>query len=67
MGVIAVATPIDEVGTLILRPAGLRLWTFESNLGAQRFYERHGFRPIERTAGDNEEGAPDILYVWGAS
>jgi GNAT superfamily N-acetyltransferase len=47
------------------RPEGLRLWTFESNLGAQRFYERHGFRPVERTAGDNEEGAPDILYVWG--
>jgi GNAT superfamily N-acetyltransferase len=45
----------------------LRLWTFESNLGAQRFYERHGFRPIERTAGDNEEGAPDILYIWDAS
>jgi len=50
-----------------VRPEGLRLWTFESNLGAQRFYERHGFRPMERTAGDNEEGAPDILYVWGAS
>jgi GNAT superfamily N-acetyltransferase len=49
------------------RPEGLRLWTFESNLGAQRFYERHGFRPVERTAGDNEEGAPDILYVWDAS
>ena len=50
-----------------VRPEGLRLWTFESNLGAQRFYERHGFRPMERTAGDNEEGAPDILYVWDAS
>ena len=49
------------------RPQGLRLWTFESNLGAQRFYERHGFRQMERTAGDNEEGAPDILYVWKAS
>jgi len=49
------------------RPKGLRLWTFESNLGAQRFYESHGFRPTERTAGDNEEGAPDILYVWDAS
>ena len=49
------------------RPEGLRLWTFESNLGAQRFDERHGFRPMERTAGDNEEGAPDILYVWDAS
>jgi len=49
------------------RPQGLRLWTFESNYGAQRFYERHGFRPMKRTAGDNEEGAPDILYVWKAS
>jgi GNAT superfamily N-acetyltransferase len=37
------------------RPEGLRLWTFEANLGAQRIYERHGFRPMERTAGDNEE------------
>jgi GNAT superfamily N-acetyltransferase len=46
------------------RPGGLRLWTFESNAGAQRFYERHGFRAIDRTEGDNEEGAPDILYVW---
>src|SRR6478672_9993030 len=49
------------------RPKGLRLWTFESNRGGQRFYERHGFRPMERTAGENEEGAPDILYVWDAS
>jgi GNAT superfamily N-acetyltransferase len=45
-------------------PDGLRLWTFESNVGAQRFYERHGFRVAGRTAGENEEGAPDILYVW---
>jgi len=46
------------------RPGGLRLWTFESNVGAQRFYEKHHFRAIDRTAGDNEEGAADILYVW---
>jgi GNAT superfamily N-acetyltransferase len=46
------------------RPQGLRLWTFASNSGAQRFYERHGFIEAERTDGDNEEGAPDILYVW---
>src|SRR5690348_14209804 len=25
------------------RPDGLRLWTFVSNEGAQRFYVRHGF------------------------
>jgi GNAT superfamily N-acetyltransferase len=47
------------------RPEGLRLWTFASNAGAQRFYERHGFVETHRTDGDNEEGAPDILYVWG--
>jgi GNAT superfamily N-acetyltransferase len=46
------------------RPGGLRLWTFESNSGARRFYERHDFRATDRTEGDNEEGAPDILYVW---
>jgi GNAT superfamily N-acetyltransferase len=47
------------------RPDGLRLWTFASNSGAQRFYERHGFVVARRTDGrDNEERAPDILYVW---
>jgi GNAT superfamily N-acetyltransferase len=47
------------------RPDGLQLWTFASNAGAQRFYERHGFVETRRTDGrDNEEGAPDILYVW---
>ena len=25
-----------------LRPQGLQLWTFQSNEGARRFYERHG-------------------------
>jgi GNAT superfamily N-acetyltransferase len=47
------------------RPGGLRLWTFASNDGARRFYERHGFVERDRTGGDNEEGAPDILYGWG--
>ena len=46
-----------------VRPKGLRLSTFESNLGAQRFYERHGFRPMERAEGDNTRKVPDILYV----
>jgi hypothetical protein len=40
-------------------------WTFESNVRAQRFYERQGFVAARRTDGrDNEEGAPDILFVW---
>ena len=47
------------------RPDGLRLWTFASNAGAQRFYARHGFVEAHRFDGrDNEERAPDILYVW---
>jgi GNAT superfamily N-acetyltransferase len=58
------------VGTLLLDDAkarsgaGLDLWTFQSNHGARRFYERHGFAPVEWTDGDNEEGAPDVRYRW---
>lgn len=59
------------IGTQLLglakreRPQGLELWTFATNTGAQRFYERHGFVEAERTDGrGNEEGAPDILYVY---
>lgn len=47
-----------------LRPDGLHLWTFQSNTGARRFYERHGFDVVRMTDGDNEEGAPDVLYEW---
>lgn len=46
------------------RPGGLQLWTFESNSGARRFYERHGFVAVERTDGTNEEGEPDVRYRW---
>ena len=42
----------------------LDLWTFVSNLGARRFYERHGFVEVDRTEGDNEEGEPDVLLRW---
>jgi GNAT superfamily N-acetyltransferase len=46
------------------RPSGLDLWTFQSNAGARRFYERHGFAAVAMTDGDNEEGAPDVRYRW---
>lgn len=47
------------------RPAGLRVVTFVSNTGAQRFYSRHGFREIRRTDGSStEKHAPDIHYAW---
>jgi pimeloyl-ACP methyl ester carboxylesterase len=50
------------------RPGGLRLWTFQSNTGAQRFYERNGFVEVRRTDGrDNEERAPDVLYEYRAA
>ncbi|MGH9225570.1 MAG: GNAT family N-acetyltransferase [Acidimicrobiales bacterium] len=47
------------------RPDGLQLWTFQSNCGANRFYERHGFVAEERTDGStNQERTPDVRYVW---
>jgi GNAT superfamily N-acetyltransferase len=47
------------------QPGGLQLWTFASNVRAQRFYERHGFTVQERTDGSgNEERAPDLRYAW---
>lgn len=50
------------------RPAGLHLWTFQSNTGAQRFYQRHGFTVTETTDGSgNEEKSPDLRYSWSNS
>ena len=46
--------------------ASLDLWTFQTNIGARRFYERHGFVAVQNTQGDNEEGAPDVRYHWAA-
>ena len=45
-------------------PEVLDLWTFKSNRRAQRFYERHDFRAVGGTNGDNEEGEPDVHYRW---
>jgi len=47
-------------------PGGLELWTFQANVRARRFYERHGFVAVGMTDGDNEEGAPDVRYRWPA-
>jgi GNAT superfamily N-acetyltransferase len=47
-----------------LRPTGLKLWTFQSNLGARRFYEAHGFVATVSTMGENEGQAPDVCYEW---
>lgn len=46
----------------------LELWVFQKNLGAIRFYERYGFKCVERTDGSrNEEKEPDARYVWDKS
>ena len=59
------------VGTRLLqfarrRLAGpIRLYTFQGNEGARRFYESRGFAPIALGDGSlNEERCPDILYEW---
>ncbi len=47
------------------RPGGLELYTFQVNVRARRFYERHGF--VVAMLGDgsgNEEGQPDVHYRW---
>lgn len=59
------------IGTLLLQvahsklKAPIRLYTFQANAGARRFYERHGYRAIAFTDGSgNEELCPDVLYEW---
>jgi putative acetyltransferase len=47
------------------RPDGFRLWVFQRNEGARRFYEKHGLHLVELTDGSgNEENEPDALYEW---
>lgn len=59
------------IGTLMIKMAKstlgspIQLYTFEENIGARRFYERHGFQAIEFNDGSgNEENCPAILYEW---
>ena len=42
-----------------------RLWTFQQNDRARRFYEARGFTLVQLTDGSgNEEKTPDALYEW---
>lgn len=46
-------------------PQGFSLWVFQANLGARRFYRRHGCRLVKATDGvENEEKLPDMLLRW---
>ncbi|NJL38780.1 MAG: GNAT family N-acetyltransferase [Leptolyngbyaceae cyanobacterium SM1_4_3] len=60
-----------RIGTALLNRAkselgpSIRLYTFQANVGARRFYERHGFKAIQYGNGSsNEEHCPDVLYEW---
>jgi len=48
-----------------LRPARLRLYAFQRNTPARRFYEARGFIAKEFTDGaTNMEREADVLYEW---
>ncbi|MBM2291527.1 GNAT family N-acetyltransferase [Sulfitobacter pseudonitzschiae] len=59
-------------GTALLNHAKARhrrlgLWSFAANAGANRFYQRAGFRPVQHTDGaGNDVGLPDVRYEWHA-
>lgn len=68
---IAPATQRSGVGDRLLalakelRPAGLRLYAFQRNTPARRFYEARGFVAVDFNDGSrNEEKEPDVLYQW---
>ncbi len=43
----------------------LKLYAFQANPSACRFYERNGFVEVARGDGsENDENLPDIRYVW---
>ncbi len=56
------------VGTALLRkamelsPGSLRLFTFQRNQPARRFYERHGFRAVRFGTSPPPENEPDVEY-----
>lgn len=56
-----VGSLLMEVVLSLGRP--IRLYTFQQNGEARRFYERFGFVPVGWSGGtENEENCPDVLY-----
>lgn len=60
----------EGIGSALLKEAmgrldrPIHLYTFQENVIARNFYEKHGFVAIEFGDGSgNEEGAPDVLYA----
>jgi GNAT superfamily N-acetyltransferase len=61
----------EGIGTVLLEralaelPPPIRLYTFQANARARRFYEARGFEAIAFGDGaHNEERCPDVLYEW---
>ncbi len=55
----------DLIGRAKMACNELRLWTFQANDGARRFYARQNFREVEKTDGSaNDEKLPDVHLVW---
>lgn len=61
------------VGTALLQramelsPNGLRLFTFQRNLPARRFYEEFNFRPQRFGVSPPPESEPDVEYRWNGN
>jgi ribosomal protein S18 acetylase RimI-like enzyme len=47
-----------------LSSTGLRLFTFQSNVGARAFYEKHGFVIARLGVSPPPECEPDVEYHW---
>ena len=66
---LAPAAQGQGLGTALLEmakeasPNHLLCYTFQKNIPAQKFYEKHGFKAIKYGT-ENEENLPDILFEW---
>ena len=45
-------------------PRELRLFTFQRNVPARRFYEKHGFTAVAFGVSPAPESEPDVEYRW---
>ncbi len=44
-------------------PRPIRLYTFQANVGARRFYERHGYQAIEFTDGQTMRSVVQTCFT----
>jgi ribosomal protein S18 acetylase RimI-like enzyme len=58
------------VGTALLHkamelsPTRLRLYTYQRNISARAFYEKHGFKAVRFGLSPPPESEPDVEYHW---